>query len=146
MSKNNKGMICLLSSQEWEQRRVNRVVTDCRNHRHLSRRRVCELFGDARFADRILGHVYDAQQRLMGLIVEFAGRVRWCEKLEDQGCKVWIDSSRIKAINVHIDRFQAMINAGQRPFEVIRLPKWCGNKTGIPPRDALITETLRSHS
>lgn len=146
MSKNNKGMICLLSPREWEDRRVNRVVPDCRNHRHLSRRRVCEFFGEARFADRTLAHVYDAQQQLIGFIVEIAGRVRWCEKLGDQECKVWIDAASTKTINANLNRFQAMIDAGQRPFEVITLPKRRGNKPGIPPRDAVVSETLRSHS
>jgi hypothetical protein len=93
-----------------------------------------------------LAQVYDAQQQLIGFIVEVAGRVRWCEKLGDQGCKVWIDSACTKTINIHLNRFQAMIDVGQRPFEVIKLPKWRGNKAGVPPRNALITETIRSHS
>lgn len=139
-------MICLLSPWEWEDWGANRVVPDCRNHQHISRRRAYEHFGEARFADRILAHVYDAQQQLIGFIVEVAGRVRWCEKLGDQQCKVWINAACIKLIDAHLNRFQAMIDAGQQPFEIINLPKLRGNKPGIPPRDAAVSETHRSHS
>ena len=146
MAKNDKGMVCLLNAWEVEDRRVNNAVLDCRNHRHLSRRRLYELFGDARFADRTLAHVYDAQQQLIGFVVEIAGRVRWCEKSGDHQCEVRIDTVCIKTINAHLNRFQAMIDAGQRPFEVVRLPTWRGIKPRIPPRDAVISEILRSHS
>jgi hypothetical protein len=146
MSKNNKGMICLLNPWEWEDRRVNRVVPDCRNHKHLSRRRVFEHSGKVRFADRILAEVYDAQRHLVGFIVEVAGRVRWCEELGDQECRIWLDAASTETINTHLNRFQAVIDAGQRLFEVITLPKRRGNKPGIPPRDAIVNETLRSNS
>jgi hypothetical protein len=146
MSKNKKGMICLLNPWECEDWDANRVVPDCRNHRHLSRRRAYEHFSEARFADLILAHVCDAQQQLIGFIVEVAGRVRWCEKLGDQECKVWINAASVKSIDAHLNRFQAMIDAGQRPFEFINLPKLRGNKAGIPPRDAVVNETLRNHS
>lgn len=58
-------------------------------------------------------------------------------------CKVWICAACIKTINTHLDRFQAMIDAGEGTFEIIKLPK-C--RVGKPPRDAAISETLRSHS
>jgi len=139
-------MICLVNPWEWEDWDVNRVVPDCRNHPHLSRRRAYEHFGRARFADRILAEVYDAPQQPIGFIVELAGRVRWCEKLGDQECKVWSDPACIETINTHLNRIQAMIDAGQRVFEIINLPKLRRNKPGIPPRDAVVSETLRSHS
>jgi hypothetical protein len=146
MPKNQKGMICVLNRWEWEEQRQNGLLPDCRNHRHTSRRRLYERSGQARFADRTLADVYDAQLELIGFIVEVAGRARWCEKLGNQGCKAWIDASSMETINVHLNRFQAMIEVGRRRFEVIKLPKWHGNKPGIPPRSALITETLKSHS
>ena len=146
MAKNNKGMVCLLNAWEVEDRRVNNAVLDCRNHRHLSRRRLYELFGDARFADRTLAHVYDAQQQLIGFVVEIAGRVRWCEKSGDHQCKVRIDPACIKTINAHLNRFQAMIDAGQRPFEVIKLPDWRGSKPCIPPRDAVTSNYSEAFS
>jgi hypothetical protein len=146
MSKNNKGMVCLLSPIEAEELRSNRVAPDCRRHRHLSRRRVFELFGDARFADRTLAHVYDAQKQILGLIVEVAGRVRWCERLGDQGCKVWIDVASAATINAHLSRLQALVDNRQRHFEIIELPKRRGNTPGIPSRSAALSETLRSYS
>jgi rRNA processing protein Gar1 len=146
MAKNNKGMVCLLNAWEVEEARVNHAVPDCRNHRHLSKRRVCELSGDARFADRILAHVYDARQQLIGFIVEIAGRVRWCDKLGQRKCEVTRDAACIETINAHLNRFQDMIDVGQLPFEVVKLPNWRGNKPCIPPRDAVIVEVLRSFS
>ncbi len=139
-------MVCLLNPWEWQDWSVNRVLPDCRNHRHISRRRAYEHFGEARFADRILAHVYDAQQELMGFIVEVVGRVRWCQKFGVQGCEVWINAACIRTIDAHLSRFQAMIDAGQRPFEIINLPKLRGSRPGIPPRDAVVSKTLRSHS
>ena len=145
MSKNNKGMICLLNLWESEDRRTNGIAPDCRNHRHLSRRRVFELFGEVRFADRILAHVYDAHPQLIGFIVEVARRVRWCQNSGDLSGKVTIDAACIETINAHLNRFQAMIDAGEEPFEIIKLPKWRGNKLHPPPRGAIINEVLRSH-
>ncbi len=146
MSKNKKGMICLLSPLECQELSVNHVAPDCRRHLHLSRRRVCELFDDARFADRTLAHVYDAQEHLLGFVVEVAGRVRWCEKLGDEGCKVWIDPVARAVIYDHLDRIQAILSRQQPRFEVIVLPKRRGSRPGVPTRNAVLSETLRSHS
>jgi hypothetical protein len=142
MSKNSKGMICLLNSWEWEDQRVNGVKPDCRNHRHLSSRRLYERIGDARFADAILAHIYDVRYRLLGFIVEVAKRVRWADHSGDQRCGVRMDSACWKLVSAHLNRFQTMIDAGQRPFEIVTLPI----KPVTPPRDAAISETLRSHS
>ncbi len=146
MAKNNKGMICLLQPWEWEDYHANGARPDCRNHGHLSRRRACELLGQARFADRSLAHVYDSQEHCVGFIVEVAGRVRWCEKRGDKKREVTIDAACYKSINAHLNRLQAMVDAGEQPFEIIKLSSWRGMKPGIPPRAAMISETLRSHS
>ena len=87
MSKNNKGMICFLHPWEWEDYRVTGVRPDCRNHRHITRRRAFELTGDTRYAARTLANVFDTQQ-LIGFIVEVAGRTRWCQKRGTYECKV----------------------------------------------------------
>jgi hypothetical protein len=76
MAKNNKGMVCCIHPWEFEATTKGEAV-DCRNHRHLSRRRAFELTNDARFADRILVEVYGHKEQLIGAIVEMAGRVRW---------------------------------------------------------------------
>jgi hypothetical protein len=107
---------------------------------------VYERSGKVRFADRILAHVYDAQQELIGFLVEVAGRVRWCEESGSRGCKVAIDAACIETINEHLNRFQAMIDSGQASFQVITLPEWRRHKAAILPRAAMISAALRSHS
>ena len=140
-------MICLLNPWEHDSRGVPSPPLDCRNHKHLSRRRLCERFGVPRFADRILAHVYDdGRHELLGFIVRVADRVQWFEKQADQHGKIWIPAVWVKTIMAHTHRLQAMIDIGQRPFEIIELPKRRGKSPGSPPRDAVVSETLRSHS
>jgi hypothetical protein len=147
MSKNKKGMICLLNSWEHDIRGVSTPAVDCRNHKHLSRRRACERFGISGFADRILAHVYDnGRHELLGFIVAVADRAEWFEKQANQDGKFWIPPAWVKKIEAHTYRLQALINDQHEPFEVIELPMRRGNSFGSPPRDALVSESLRSHS
>src|SRR5271166_5849199 len=120
MSKNRKGMVCVTNPWEYEDWRANGILPDCRNHRHLSRRRAFELFG-GRLAGQNLAHVYDAQQQFLGYIGEFAGQVRWCEKSRvPASTALAFDASYTETIKSHLNRFQAMIDAGQASFEVIK--------------------------
>ena len=146
MSKNRKGMICILSSHEVRDFHEKQVQPDCSNHRHLSRRRVFERLRDARFADCILAQVYDAHG-LLGFIVNVAGTVRWCEGPGDHGCKAWIDAISRRAIDEHVRRIQALVDAGNQPYdELIQLPQRRFSKRGVPSRGAAVNQTLRSHS
>jgi hypothetical protein len=146
MSKNNKGMICLLNAWEWEDLPTG-GTPDCRNHPHLSRRRLCERVGDARFADRVLADVYDVQGQRIGFIVQVANRVIWADNLGNWKSRVKIDPASWKTINGHLNRLQAITDSGERPrCETIKLTKCRAITVRIPPRDAAINETLRSHS
>lgn len=146
MSKNHKGMVCLLSAAELRELRANSIAPDCRLHRHLSRRRVCQLFGDARFADRILAYVYFAQKEFLGFIVESGGIVRWCEKSDDERDKVWIDPISRAAIASHVNRIQASIPKNDQQFPIlIEIPPQ-RSRPGVPSRRSVLSETLRSHS
>jgi hypothetical protein len=78
--------------------------------------------------------------------VAVADRAEWFEKQADQDGKFWIPPAWVKIIEAHTHRLQALINDQQKPFEVIELPTRRGNSPGSPPRDALVSESLRSHS
>jgi hypothetical protein len=90
--------------------------------------------------------VYDAEWRFVGVIVEIAKRARWADHERERRCEVKIDPACRKIINSHLNRFQAMIDAGQQPYEVISLTPWRGSKPRVPSREAIISETLKSYS
>jgi hypothetical protein len=131
MSKNNKGMVCLLNRWEWVTRGIGGEKPDCRNHRHISRRRLYERSGDARFADELLARVYDAQDQLLGFIVVVAKQARWADHVGNLGCQVRIDPTGWKLISAELDRFQTVIDAGQSSPGFVKLSDWSGLKPGI---------------
>lgn len=138
-------MICVLNGWEWEDLRRNGVVPDCRNHRHLSRRRACERFEDARLADRILAYVYNSQNKRIGLIAQVGPRVIWTRRLGDLKPEAGLVSAQWEMVNAHLKRFQAIIDSGNRPVvNTITLPE-C-RKEPMITRDAAISQTLREHS
>jgi hypothetical protein len=146
MSKNRKGMICLLNSWEWEDQQVNGIVPDCCNHHHISRRRACERFEDARFADHVLAYVYDFRDRRVGFIAQIGNRVIWTRHDGDWKSVVLIVRAQRKIIDAHIARFQAMIDTGKQPFfEKISLPPG-SMESRNPSCGAAINQTLKSQS
>jgi hypothetical protein len=146
MSKSNKGMICILGTREWEDWDHRGVSPDCRNHRHISRRRACERFDDARFADEILAHVYNSQHKRIAFIARLGQRVIWTRHWGDLRSELGIVSAQSEMINTHVKRIQAAIDSGKQPFvEAIILPR-CRTEPRYPPRGAAISQTLREHS
>jgi hypothetical protein len=146
MSKNKKGMICILNDWESKDWHENGISPDCRNHRHLSRRRVCERLDDARFADRILAHVYNSRRQRIGSIAQVGQRVIWTRHCGDLRCDLGIANEQREMINAHLKRLQGMIDSGKRLFaDAITLPQ-CRTEPRNPPQKAAINETIRSYS
>lgn len=143
MAKNRKGMICLM--QDWE---IESLLAgnprDCRNHRHLSRRRVFERRNDYRFADRILVHVYDARNDLLGLIVEVAGQARWALDYGLNGTKLppRLTPQCKGHINDHVRDVQGMLDKKKPIPRVLKLD-WT---VPLLPSGVAICEAIRSYS
>jgi hypothetical protein len=146
VSKNNKGMVCVLTSCE-SQDLQNGIRPDCRNHRHISRRRAFEHTGDVRFADRTLARVVDAKNQLAGFIVEVAGKARWATDYGPNWTwrgatfhrKCWV------TLNALLKDFQILLDARKPIPDCVQL-EWSGIRVRLPNRDAAISEALRNHS
>ena len=146
VSKSSKGVFCVLAP--WELEDTNRgVAPDCRNHRHVSKRRAFDRTGDVRFASRTLASVFASRGELIGFIVEVGGRARWAlhhgenwkgpiNKLHP-GC--WA------TINAYLNQYQTLIDSKQATPSVINLD-WQGTKGRLLPRNAAISDALRGYS
>jgi hypothetical protein len=94
-----------------------------------------------------LAHVFGAPNKLVGVIVEVAGRVRWAT---DYG-QYWtkrpssLTAGCWKTINGYLNQFQTMIDANQYPPRTIQLD-WQQIKDIPRSRNAAICEALRSYS
>jgi hypothetical protein len=146
VSKNNKGMICILA--EWEiENHENGIAINCADHRHISRRRAFERTSHSLFADRVLKNIYTAQFDYVGSVVEVAGQARWATRRQDQDLSkpaAVVSNECWQFIVGYMNRVQAMIDARQEPPEYIYLsPRY--NNPRIT-RDAAMVEAIRSYS
>ncbi len=144
LAKNKKGMVCLLHPWEIDDQDKG-VVPDCRNHRHLSRRRAFEELGDVLLADRLLAVVRDSEHKTLGFIVELDRRARWCEQIGRIPHPFTINSACWPAVTGHLKRLQELLDAGQPPRKDITLVE-----RGTPPihstAKSIIAEALRGYS
>jgi hypothetical protein len=146
MAKNNKGMVCLIHPWEFEAAMGGQRF-NCRNHRHLSRRRVFERTSDARFADRTLVKIFDRNFEYIGSIVEVAGQARWAmshgEDLDlrpailPAGCRSFVEK--------YLQYIQSLLHS-KKPIPRAIQVDWESIKVSRPPRAAAICEALRSYS
>jgi len=146
MSKNNKGMICLLNEWEWDDKRVSKIEPDCRNHRHISRRRLFQRTEDARFADRILAQYRDPELGDVGWIVQVANRAYWADRLPRWISKLRLAPAHWRAISDHVRRCQAIIDSGGKPpFEIVEFPRLAMDELRTHSRDAATNKTQKTH-